>query len=160
MANYTIAQMRAAGIQPASTDAASFPGRVVLDYSLDGTKKAIAATDTVDIFEIPAYAGFIIESAAVTVVAAGTATGTMDIQIGGADAKGLTAWATDAAAGTKLVKLAIGAVVSADNTPASVINTTTASYIRLQQNTAALGSGKLRVRIVGTMLEAPSAAAM
>ena len=159
MAAYTIAQMRTAGVNPATTDSAGFPGDVVIDYELDGLKKAVAATDTVDFFEIPAYAGFIPTAAAITVVRAGTATGTVDLQIGGADVPGLTGWATDATAGTKLVKLATGVVSGAVNTPSAVINTTTASYIRLQQNTAALGSGKIRVRVFGTLLESPSAQA-
>lgn len=159
MAAKTIANLRTAGLAPASTDRASFPGEVIMDFELDGSKLAVAATDTVDFFEIPAYAGFIIHAAAVTVVKPGTATGTMDIQIGGADAKGLTGWATDAAAGTQLVKLAIGTVASADSTPASVVNTTSASYIRVQQNTAALGAGIVRVRVFGKVLSAASAQA-
>lgn len=157
MAALTIAQLRAKGIFPASTDKHGFPGDVMLDYELDGAKQAVAATDTVDMFEIPDLAGFIAKAAAITVVRPGTATGTMDIQIGGADVKGLTAWATDAAAGTKLVKLAIGTVAAADSTPASVINAGAVSYIRLQQNTVGLGNGKIRVRIFGTLLEAPVA---
>lgn len=159
MAAKTIANLRTAGLAPASTDRAGFPGEVMLDFELDGSKMAVAAADTVDFFEIPALAGFIVHAAAVTVVRPGTATGTVDIQIGGADAKGLTGWATDAAAGTQLVKLAIGTVATADSTPASVINTSSASYIRLQQNTAALGSGLIRVRVFGTLLAAPSAQA-
>jgi hypothetical protein len=159
MAAKTIANLRTAGLAPASTDRASFPGEVIMDFELDGSKLAVAATDTVDFFEIPALAGFIIHAAAVTVVKPGTATGTMDIQIGGADAKGLTGWATDAAAGTQLAKVALGTVASADNTPASVVNTSSASYIRVQQNTAALGSGIVRVRVFGTLIAAASAQA-
>jgi len=37
------------------------------------------------------------------------------------------------------------------------VNTGSASFIRLQQNTVGLGIGKIRVRIFGTLLEAPSA---
>lgn len=159
MAAKTIANLRTAGLSPASTDRASFPGEVMLDFELDGSKLAVAATDTVDFFEIPALAGFIVHAAAVTVVRPGTATGTLDLQIGGADVKGLTGWATDAAAGTQLVKVAVGTVATADSTPANVINTTSASYIRVQQNTAALGSGLIRVRVFGTLLSAPSAQA-
>lgn len=159
MAAKTIANLRTAGLAPASTDRASFPGEVIMDFELDGSKLAVAATDTVDFFEIPAYAGFIVHAAAVTVVKPGTATGTMDIQIGGADAKGLTGWATDAAAGTQLVKVALGTVATTDNTPASVVNTSSASYIRVQQNTAALGSGIVRIRVFGTLIAAPSAQA-
>jgi hypothetical protein len=167
MAAKTIANLRTAGLAPASTDRASFPGEIMLDFELDGAKMAVAAADTVDFFEIPAYAGFVVHAAAITVVRAGTATGTMDIQIGGADVTGLTGWATDAAAGTQLLKGAsgtvagteTGGVVAGTNVPARVINTTTASYIRLQQNTAALGSGLIRVRVFGTLLAAPSAQA-
>jgi hypothetical protein len=149
MAALTIAQLRAAGVNPASTDKHGFPGDVILDYELDGAKRAVAATDTVDFFQIPDLAGMIVKAAAITVVRPGTATGTMDIQIGGADVTGLTAWATDAAAGTKLVKIATAA-----NT---VVNAGAASFVRLQQNTVGLGTGKIRVRVFGTMLEAPSA---
>jgi hypothetical protein len=159
MAAKTIANLRTAGLAPASTDRASFPGQIMLDFELDGAKMAVAAADTVDFFEIPALAGFIAHAAAITVVRPGTATGTMDIQIGGADVKGLTAWATDAAAGTQLVKLAVGTVSSADAAQAAVVNTSSASYVRLQQNTAALGSGLIRVRVFGTLLAAPSAQA-
>lgn len=151
MAAKTIANLRTAGLAPASTDRASFPGEVIMDFELDGSKLAVAATDTVDFFEIPAYAGFIVTAATVTVVRPGTATGTMDIQVGGADVTGLTAWATDAAAGTQLVKLATAA-----NT---VVNTTTASYVRVQQNTVALGSGIVRVRVFGKVVSAASAQA-
>lgn len=159
MAAKTIANLRAAGLAPASTDRAGFPGQVMLDFELDGSKMTVAAADTVDFFEIPALAGFIAHAAAITVVRPGTATGTVDIQIGGADVKGLTAWATDAAAGTQLVKLAVGTVTSADAAQAGVVNTGSASYIRLQQNTAGLGSGLIRVRVFGTLLSAPSAQA-
>jgi hypothetical protein len=167
MAAKTIANLRTAGLAPASTDRASFPGEIMLDFELDGAKMAVAATDTVDFFEIPAYAGFVVHAAAITVVRAGTATGTVDIQIGGADVTGLTAWATDAAAGTQLIKVAsgtvagteTGGVVTGTNVPARIINTSSASYVRLQQNTAALGSGLIRVRVFGTLLAAPSAQA-
>lgn len=147
----TIADLRTAGLAPASTDRASFPGEVMMDFELDGSKLAVAATDTVDFFEVPAYAGFIVTAASVTVVRPGTATGTMDIQVGGADVTGLTAWATGAAAGTQLIKLATAA-----NT---VVNTTAASYVRVQQNTVALGSGLIRVRVFGKVLAAASAQA-
>lgn len=148
MAAKTIANLRSAGLAPASTDTHGFPGKVILDFTLDGSKLAVASTDTVDFFELPAYAGMIVEAAAITVVRAGTASGTIDLQIGGTDITGLTGWASDATAGTKLVKLATAA-----NT---VINTTTASYVRLQQNTAGLGNGLIRVRVFGTLYEAPS----
>lgn len=148
MAAYTIAQLRAAGVAPGATSEHSFPGDLFIDYTFDGSKLTTAATDTLDFFEIPAYAGFIVTAAAITVVRAGTASGTMDIQLAGTDVTGLTAWATDATAGTKLVKLA-----SAANT---VVNTSSASYLRLQQNTAGLGRGIVRVRLWGTLLDAQS----
>lgn len=151
MADITIAQLRAAGLAPASTDRAGFPGDIILDFEIDGAKRAVAAADTVSFFEIPDKAGMLIQGAAVTVVRPGTATGTVDIQLGGVDVTGLTAWATDAAAGTQLVKLA-----SAANT---VINAGSASFVRLQQNTVALGGGCLRVRVFGKLFSAPSAQA-
>lgn len=148
MAATTIANLRSAGLTPASTDRAAFPGPVTLDFTIDGSKLAVAAADTVDFFEIPAYAGMIVTAAAVTVVRPGTATGTLAIQIGGTSVTGLTAWATDAAAGTKLIKLGTAA-----NT---VVNTGAASAVRLLQGVAGLGNGLLRVRVFGTILEAPS----
>jgi hypothetical protein len=151
MAAKTIANLRTAGLAPASTDSASFPGEIILEFELDGGKLAVASGDTVDFFEIPAFAGFIVQAAAVTVVTPGTASGTLAIQVGGADVTGLTAWATDAAAGTQLVKRATAAN--------SVINTGTASFVRVSQGGAALGTGRLRVRVFGLMLAAPSAQA-
>lgn len=149
MAAFTTAVMKAAGVNPATFDMFSTPGTMVAEYYLDGSKKAIAAADTVDFFDLPALAGVNVLGAAVTVVSPGTASGTVAIQIGGANVTGLTAWATDAAAGTKLVKLATAA-----NT---TVNTGSATAIRLLQSTAGLGSGKLRVRVWFTLLEAPAA---
>lgn len=149
MADKTIAVLRAAGMGPASTDRPGFPGDIMLDFEIDGSKLAVAAADTVSFFEIPDLSGFIVHAAAITVVSPGTATGTVDIQLGGTDVTGLTAWATDAAAGTKLVKLATAA-----NT---VVNAGAASFVRLQQNTAGLGAGVLRVRVFGKMVSAIAA---
>lgn len=154
MANYTIAQLRLLGINPASTDVEGFPAAAcVLEYEFDGSKRSTAATDTVDLFEIPAYAGIVVDSAAVTVVRAGTATSTIGVTLGAAAAAGtavtgLTAWAADATAGTKLVKLATAAN--------SVISTTTSNFVKLQFSTAGAGAGKYRVRIFCRVLEAPS----
>lgn len=155
MANYTVAQLCAVGISPAGMDHAGGPGTVVLEYEFDGSKRSTAATDTVDLFEIPAYAGFIVDSAAVSTVRSGTATATIAVTIGAAAAAGtavtgLTAWAADAAAGTKLVKLATAA-----NT---VVSTATSNFLKLQFGTAGAGTGRYRVRIFGTLLEAASAA--
>jgi hypothetical protein len=158
MANYTIAQLKALGIAPATVDAPSFPApAIVLEYMFDGSKRSTVATDTVDLFEIPAYAGFVVDSAAVSVIAAGTATVTVAVTLGAAAAAGtavtgLTAWAGDAAVGTKLIKLATAAN--------SVISTTTSNFVKLQFGTVGAGIGKYRVRVFGRFLEAPSAAAV
>lgn len=148
MADYTIAQLRTAGIQPASTDPVALPGFMVFDYEFDGTKRSTAATDTIAMFEIPALAGMIVHAAALTVVRAGTASATADIQLNTTDVTGLTAWQLDATAGTKLVKLATAA-----NT---IINTGSATTMRLQINTAGVGAGKFRVRVWATLLASPS----
>jgi hypothetical protein len=150
MADYTTAQLRAVGIPPASSDAASFPGPVVLEYDFDGAKRSTVATDTVAFFDIPALAGFIVRAASLTIVRPGTATGTADIQLAGTDVTGLTAWALDAAAGTQLIKLATAA-----NT---VVNAGSASTIRVQINTVGVGTGRFRVRVFGDMLAAASGA--
>ena len=154
MANYTIAQLRTAGINPAGTDRPAGPGKIVLEYEFDGAKRTTVATDTVDLFEIPAFAGFVVDAAAVSVARAGTATVTIAVTLGAAAAAGtavtgLTAWAGDAAAGTKLVKLATAAN--------SIISTTTSNFVKLQFGTVGAGTGKYRVRIYGTILEAASA---
>lgn len=149
MPAYTTAQLRTVGIQPAATDPAGFPGYMLFAYEFDGAKRTTVATDTFDLFDLPAFAGLIVHAAAVTIVRPGTATGTLDLQIAGTDVTGLTAWALDAAAGTKLVKLATAA-----NT---TVNTGTATAIRGQINTVGVGNGKFRIRVWATMLSAPSA---
>jgi len=143
MATFTTAQMKAAGVLPASMDAASTPGPVMLEYLIDGSKKAIAAADIVTMYDIPTYAGFVVSAASVEVLVAGTATGTCDIGIAGTDITGLTAFDTATVAG--VIKLATAAN--------SVLTTSSASSLTLQQNTAGLGNGKLRVRIFGTYLD-------
>ena len=154
MANYTIAQLRTVGITPAGTDRPAGPGKVVLEYEFDGAKRSTVANDTVDLFEIPALSGFVVDAASVSTVRGGTASSTISITLGAAAAAGtavtgLTAWAGDAAAGTKLVKLATAAN--------SIISTATPNYIKAQFLTAAAGTGKYRIRIYGTILEAASA---
>lgn len=148
MADYTVAQLRAVGISPASTDRPGFPGPIVLDFEFDGAKRSTVATDTIAFFDLPALSGFRVNAAALTVVKPGTATGTADIQLAGTDVTGLTAWALDAAAGTPLIKLATAA-----NT---VVNTGAASTLRVQINTVGVGAGKFRVRVFGEFLAAPS----
>jgi len=156
MANYTIDQLHTVGIAPATHTGIGMPDHsLMLEYYFDGTKRSTATADTVDIFEIPAYAGFVVDSAAVTVVAPGTAACTIGVTLGAAAAAGtavtgLTAWSAAAAAGTKLVKLATAANSS--------IATATPTYVKLQFSTAAAGTGKFRVRVFGRFLEAPSAA--
>ena len=149
MPAYTTAQLRTVGIQPAALDPAGLPGFMMFDYEFDGAKRSTVATDTVDMFDLPAFAGLIVHAASLTVSRPGTATATADIQIGGVDVTGLTAWALDAAAGTKLVKLATAA-----NT---IVNTGTASAIRLQINTAGAGVGRFRIRVWATLLDAQPA---
>lgn len=143
MATYTTAQMKAAGVFPAATSTAGFPGPVMLEYVIDGSKKAIAATDFVEFFDIPTYAGFIVDAASVSVTNAATASCTVDIGIAGTDITGLTGFDATSTAGDQH-KLATAAN--------SVITTSTASKLTLQFNTAGLGNGVLRVRIYGTIL--------
>lgn len=148
MPAYTTAQLRSVGIQPASTDTPSLPGVVMLEYEFDGTKRSTVATDTADFYDLPAFAGMIVTSAAITVVRPSAGAATAAIQIGGVSVTGLTAWALNAAAGTKLVKLATAA-----NT---VVNTGSASAVRLLIGAAGVGDGKFRVRVWGTLLDSPS----
>ena len=154
MPNYTIAQLRTVGVNPAGTDFEGTPGSFFVEYDFDGSKRSTVANDTADMFEFPAYAGVVIDGAAVTVVKAGTASATISITLGAAAAAGtavtgLTAWAADAAAGTKLVKLATAAN--------SLINTTASGFIKMQVLTAGAGAGRFRVRVFGRILEAASA---
>lgn len=147
MAALSTATLRAAGIAPAGTDIFGTPGTFVAEWFFDGAKQAMPAADTADFFDLPALTGVKIEGAALTIVRAGTASGVLSVQIAGADVTGLTAWSTAAAAGTKLVKLATAA-----NT---TVNTGTATAIRVLQSTAAIGSGAYRLRVWGTLFEAP-----
>lgn len=156
MPNYTIAQLKSVGIAPAASSAVGSPSyNVVLDYYFDGAKRSTVATDTVEMFEIPAFAGFVVDSAAVTVVSPGTETVTLAVTLGatgaaGTAVTGLTAWDGAAVAGTKLIRLATAAN--------SIISTTTSNFVKVQFGTVGAGSGKYRVRVMGRLLEAPSAA--
>jgi hypothetical protein len=157
MANYTITQLKSVGVAPATSSNTGAPSQdVCLEYFFDGSKRSTVATDTVDIFEIPAYAMFFADSAAVTVVSPGTGgAATIGVTIGAAAAAGtavtgLTAWAADAAAGTKLVKLS----TAAQNNASSA----SANFVKLQFSSFGVGTGKYRVRVMGRLLEAPSAA--
>lgn len=143
MATYTTAQMKDAGIFPAATNCAAFPGPIMLEYLIDGSKKSIVATDIVTCFDIPTYAGFIVQGASVNVTTAATASCTVDIGIAGTDITGLTAFDATSTAGDQH-KFATGA-----NT---VATTSSASSLTLQFNTAGLGNGVLRVRIYGVIM--------
>lgn len=154
MPNYTIAQLRTVGVNPATTDLESLPGFVMIEYVFDGTKRSTVANDTVDIFEVPPFASLRVLSAGVTVVTPGTATGTLSITLGAAAAAGtavtgLTAWANDAAAGTRLIKYATVAAAQ------DITSTTTSNFVKLQCVTAGFGSALIRVRVFGFMTEAP-----
>ncbi len=146
MTALTTTVLRAAGIAPAATDITGYPGYLVAEWLFDGTKQAMAATDTADFFDLPALTGVIIHAAALTIIRPGTATGVLSVQIAATNITGLTAWATDAAAGTQLVKLA-----TASNT---TVNTSSATAIRVLQGTAAIGTGAYRLRVWGTLLSA------
>jgi hypothetical protein len=141
MATYTTAQMLAAGMS-VSTNQAAVSGPFTIEWIIDGSKKAIAAADIVNLFDIPAYSAVIIQAATVTTLAAGTATGAPEIGIAGTAATGLTAF-DSATAGAQAAKLA-----TAVNT---VATTGTASAITYKQLTAGLGSGKLRIRVQGVI---------
>jgi len=143
MATFTTAQMRTSGVYPAATDIAGTPGQIMLEYLIDGSKKAIAATDIVEFYDIPTYSGFVVEAASIAVLNAATASCTVDVGIAGTDITGLTAFDATSTAGTQ-VKLASGA-----NT---VVTTSTASKLTMQFNTAGLGNGILKVRIFGKQL--------
>lgn len=148
MANYTVAVMQAAGVAPATLLPDLTDGYQCLDYTIDGSKKAIVATDTVEFHVMPALTGYNIAAAAVTVVTPSGAAGTVDVQLVATDVTGLTAWSVNSAAGTQLVKLATGG-----NT---VVNTA-ASVMRLEFNTQPLGAGVVRVRVWFQYFVAPPA---
>jgi hypothetical protein len=143
MATYTTTQMAAAGVPAAFSSSAGSPGACMLEYVLDGKKKAIAAADIVTMYDISTYSGFIVDAATVEVLSAAVATATMDVGIAGTDITGATA--IDIATVGSVIKLATGA-----NT---VATTSSASSLTLQFNTAGLGTGKLRVRVFGTLLD-------
>lgn len=144
MATFTTAQMKAAGVNSAGTDRASFPGPVVFEYILDASKKTIAAADFVTFFDIPTYTGVLITGASLAVLEAGAATSTMDVGIAGTDVTGLTAF--DMATVGESTKLATAAN--------SVITTSTASSLTMQINTAGLSRGKFRLRVYATIMTA------
>ena len=144
MAALTLAQMSAAGVNPGLTDTPSFPDFVVLEYTIDGSKKAVGATDTVEFYQVPTGASFQILGASVYVVAAATATANFDLGIWAAshtNVTGLTAFDLDAAAGTNVHKLATAANLAASG-----------NKLTFEMDTAALGSGVIRIRVYGIMM--------
>jgi hypothetical protein len=147
MTAFTTVQLKAVGIPPASTDITSYPGTIVADYVFDGLKQALASADTADFFDLPDLTGCVVLAAAVTIVTASPNAATLALQVGGTSVTGLTGWALNGTAGTKLVKLATAA-----NT---VVNAGSASAIRMLIGGAALSTGKFRVRVWYTLLESP-----
>lgn len=143
MADYTTAQLQAVGIATGALDNAGSPEPVMFEYFFDGSKRSTVATDTIPIWDIPAFTGMQIFAGSVKVLKPGTTGTTMLIQLATVAVTGLSAWAMDAVAGTELVKLATGA-----NT---VVNTGAASTLRMQIGVGGLGNGIYRVR-VWTML--------
>lgn len=144
MAAFTIAQMQAAGINPGLTDAASFPGFVVIDYVIDGSKKAVASTDTVEFYTVPTGASLLILGASVYVNVAATASANFDLGIWASshtNITGLTAFDLDAAAGTNVHKAATAANLAAST-----------NRLTLEMDTAALGSGNIRIRVYGILM--------
>jgi hypothetical protein len=139
MATYTTAQMLAAGMAT-STNQASFSGPFTIEWLIDGSKKTIAAADVVNLMDIPPWAAVTIQAATVTTIAGGTATGAPEVGIAGTACTGLTGF-DSATTGTQAAKLA-----TAVNT---VVTTGTASAITYKQLTAALGTGKIRIRVQG-----------
>jgi len=144
----TIAQYRAVGVQPAALSSHGVPGPFILEYKLFGDQSGITtvATDTIELFTVPAYAGVLIHAGALKTIIAGTASTTLDVQLNTTDVTGLTAWAADATAGTQLVKVATAA-----NT---LVATSSDLTIKVQINTGGLGSGEWRLRLFGVLLEA------
>lgn len=144
MAANTLAQMLAAGVNPGLTDSASFPGFVVLEYTIDGSKKAIGATDTVEFYQVPTGASLHILGASVYVAASATATANFDLGIWAAshtNVTGLTAFDLDAAAGTNVHKVATAANLAASG-----------NKLTFEMDTAALGAGVVRIRVYGVLM--------
>jgi len=144
MAAFTLAQMAAAGVTPGLTNNPSAPDFVVLEYTIDGSKKAVGATDTVEFYQVPTGASLHILGASVNVVAPATATANFDLGIWAAshtNVTGLTAFDLDAAAGTSTHKLATAANLAASG-----------NKLTLEMDTAALGNGVVRIRVYGVLM--------
>jgi len=144
MAALTIAQMLAAGVNPGLTDAASSPGDVVMEYTIDGSKKAVGATDTVEFYTVPTGASLLILGASVYVDTAATTNANFDLGIWASshtNITGLTAFDLDAVAGTNVHKAATAANVAASG-----------NRLTLEMDTAALGNGVIRIRVYGVLM--------
>jgi hypothetical protein len=144
MAALTIAQMLAAGVNPGLTDTASFPGGVVMEYTIDGSKRAVGATDTVEFYTVPTGASLLILGASVYVDTAATTNANFDLGIWASshtNITGLTAFDLDAAAGTNVHKAATAANVAASG-----------NRLTLEMDTAALGNGVIRIRVYGVLM--------
>lgn len=142
MATYTTADMLAAGMS-VSTDQPAVSGPFTIEWIIDGSKKAIAAGDIINLLDIPTYCAVIVQGASMTTLTAGTASGAPEIGIAGTACTGLTAF-DSATLGARAAKLA-----TAVNT---VATTSSASAITYKQLTAALGVGKVRVRVQGVIV--------
>jgi hypothetical protein len=97
---------------------------------------------------IPAFSAIEVVGASIKTIKAGTASTTIDMQLHGTDVTGLTAWAADATAGTRLFKVA---TAGATNTEVAAGSDLT---VKLQINVGGLGTGEYRVRLWGTTFEA------
>lgn len=144
MAALTIAQMAAAGVNPGVTDKPAFPDFVVMEYTIDGSKKAVGTTDTVEFYTVPTGASLQILGASVYVVAPATATANFDLGIWASshtNITGLTAFDLDAVAGTNVHKVATAANLAASG-----------NRLTLEMDTAGLGSGIIRIRVYGVLM--------
>lgn len=142
MATFTTADMLAAGMSVSTSDA-TVNGAFTIEWIIDGSKKTIATNDVINLFDIPAYCGVIVQGASYTLLTPGTASGAAEIGIAGTAATGLTGINT-ATANSRAALLA-----TAVNT---VATTGTASTITYKQLTAGLGGGKVRVRVQGVII--------
>jgi len=145
MAAVTIAQMLAAGVPAGLADKPSSPGYVVIDYLLDGSKKAIGSTDTVEFYQVPTNASLIVQAASVQVITAATATANFDLGIwvsSATDITGLTAFDLDVAA-VHTHKAATAANVAVSG-----------SKLIATMDTATLGGGVIRIRVFGILAHA------
>lgn len=144
MAAVTIAQMLAAGVPAGLADKPSTPGFVVIDYLLDGSKKAIGSTDTVEFYTVPTNATLIVQGASIQVITGATSTANFDMGIWASshtNTTGLTAFDIDVAG--HFHKAATGANVAASG-----------NRLTVELDTASLGGGVIRIRVFGILMHA------